>query len=179
MKKKYMAICGAVAALAWVGVATAATPQGKLTGGAVFGGGSGLTIVTPIIDGGTSYVGLENDKSGNCNGDSGSVMYFGGVRDILCAHYVAASRDGSGPKMRITFGFPVGPYLATPVFRISDGGPNLADDKLAWTPSNFPCCDVTYVSKWVNEGRVGAAWSTPWAFQTLTGGAGYTITSAQ
>jgi hypothetical protein len=30
--KKYLAICGALVALAWMGVAAAATPQGKATG---------------------------------------------------------------------------------------------------------------------------------------------------
>ena len=35
--KKYVAICAALAALAWAGVAAAATPQGKLTGQATIG----------------------------------------------------------------------------------------------------------------------------------------------
>jgi hypothetical protein len=31
------------------------------------------TVDETVIDGGTSYVGLENDLSGNCDGDSGRV----------------------------------------------------------------------------------------------------------
>jgi hypothetical protein len=175
--KKYVAICATLVALAWVGVAAAATPQGKLTGSASYG--VNLTIVTPIIDGGTSYVGLENDKSGNCDGDTGSVMLGSTTYSILCAHFVASSRDGSGPKMRFTFGIPVGPVTATPVYRISDGGPNLADDKLAYTPTGFPGNNIPLAEKWVNEGRVGAGWDIPWAFQTLVSGTGYTITASQ
>jgi len=175
--KKYVALCATLAALAWAGVAAADTPQGKLTGAATWSGDS-LTVVTPVIDGGTNYVGKENDYSGNCEGDSGTVMYFGAVRNIACAHFIAASRDGSGPKMRLTFGIPVGPFTASPVFRISDGGSNLADDKLAWTPSGFPD-NLTAASNWVNLGRVGIGWSIPWAFQPLTGGTGFTVTASQ
>ena len=71
--KKYVAICGTLAALAWVGVAAATTAQGKLTGSAAITVGE-FTVTTTIVDGGTSYVGLENDKSGNCSGDSGAVL---------------------------------------------------------------------------------------------------------
>jgi hypothetical protein len=176
--KKYVAICSTLAALAWAGVAAADTPQGKLTGSATFGAFS-LTIGTPITDGGTSYVGLRNDKSGNCAGDAGTVIFSGVTFNILCAHYVASSLDGTGPKMRFTWGFPIAAGTALPVFRISDGGPNLADDKVAWTPTGFPVNDVPYVQQWVNVGRVGVEWANPWAFQTLSGGTGFTITSAQ
>jgi len=56
--KKYMAICATLVALAWAGVAAAATPQGQLTGGA-FVNSSGIIpwfVSSPVIDGGTSFV---------------------------------------------------------------------------------------------------------------------------
>ena len=129
---KYVALCGIVSALVWAGVAAAATPQGQLTGTAAFGCCTipGISVTTTVIDGGTSSVGLENDRSGNCAGDSGVVQGPGpGGSDIShtirCAHYVASSRDGSGPKMRFAYTFfePAGNFYSVVVYRISDGGP--------------------------------------------------------
>src|SRR5262245_2522775 len=103
--KKHVAICATLAALAWAGVAAADTPQGKLTGGAFIGGNMPWEIVSPSIDGGTSFVGLENDKSGNCNGDSGSIGPGSVFVNVVCADYIASSRDGSGAKMRLAIPF--------------------------------------------------------------------------
>src|SRR5262245_25271004 len=96
MMRKFALLALLAAGLVVPGVAAADTAQGKLTGS-----GDLLTIATPVIDGGTSYVGLENDKSGDCSGDTGSVALPGEVAEtVVCAHFVASSRDGSGPKMR-------------------------------------------------------------------------------
>ena len=64
------------AALAGPSVAAADTAQGKLTGDATVGTPLFFTlhVITTVVDGGTSYVGKENDRSGNCNDDSGSVF---------------------------------------------------------------------------------------------------------
>jgi hypothetical protein len=58
---------------------------------------SDITVNTTVSDGGTDYVALKNDKSGNCNGDTGSVdiqydtpTVF--TYPILCAHYTGANR---------------------------------------------------------------------------------------
>lgn len=152
--KKYMAICGAVAALAWVGVAAAATPQGKLTGTA----GVALVIGTPITDGGTSFVGLENDKSKSCNGDAGSVSILGtSFQNVLCAHYVASSRDGSGPKMRFA-----STNLFIPdcydVWRITDGTPVGLSDTVFGAPGLV--CGFDQARAWVNKGAIGGAGGT-------------------
>ena len=111
LAKKPVATCATLAVLVWVGVAAAATPQGKLTGTGTFVGlRASLAITTTITDGGENAVGLENDRSGNCTGDSGQVFFVGLSFPVFCAHYVAHSRDGSGPKMRFAFPTGVGFY---------------------------------------------------------------------
>ena len=163
-------------ALAWVGVAAADTPQGKLTGGAVFAIGSSLTIATPVIDGGTNFAGLENDKSGTCSGDSGEVVFNAGSDlqvPISCAHFVASSRDGSGPKMRFAFLVGVSWYM----FRISDGGPQGPDKVVGLGISR----SFTGMQAWVNKGLQGGSdfpLVIPWQPLTLASG-GYTITASQ
>ena len=172
--KKYVAICATLAALAWVGVAAAATPQGKLTGSGTLG--DFLNITNPVIDGGTSYVGLENDNSGACTNDSGLVQLNGTTEAIVCAHYVAASRDGSGPKMRFAFENPFAPVPGCyDVWRISDGG---ATDKVGRSGVCGPDA-LAIAQMWVNRGLVGtgsAATLTPWNLGTTTG---FDITASQ
>ena len=55
-----------------------------------------------MIDGGPSYGGLENDLSGNCDGDSGMVLVGQLQLPVACAHFVASSGccDAGSPKMR-------------------------------------------------------------------------------
>jgi hypothetical protein len=177
--KKYVAICGMLAALVWVGVAAADTAQGKLTGSAFLPSyGYQFTITSPILDGGDSYVGLENDKSGNCNGDSGEVSFGGFVEPIACAHYVASSRDGSGPKMRFAVVSPFDSRCYS-VWRISDGG---ATDKVGATSlcgmAGGGGADTLAQAKVIVDlGRIGAGsgWGD-WQYQTVNG---YTITASQ
>ena len=159
--KKSVAICSAVVALAWVGVAAAATPQGKLTGTGNFNGlRATLAITTTITDGGENAVGLENDRSGNCTGDSGQVSFVGLSFSVFCAHYVAHSRDGSGPKMRFAFPAGVGFYS---IWRISDGGAQ--PDKAAVGTAT----SLAEALAWVNTGAIGSGhpFST-WNFQPVT-----------
>jgi len=170
--KKYVAICVTLAGLAWVGAAAAATPQGELTGSAagVFGGT--LTITTPVIDGGTSYVGLENDKSGNCSGDTGALTLNGVPSSIVCAHFTATSHDGTGPKMRFAFQDPTDANCYY-VYRISDSGPVDTVGGIYFCTTSNPLALATSV---VNTGTRGGGLGIPWIFTTVNG---YTVTAFQ
>src|SRR5262245_3696103 len=121
------------AALAVPGIASAATPQGQLTGtGEVNVPSFAIAISTTIKDGGTSYIGAGNDLSGNCNGDSGAVTVFSGTFPIVCAHYVASSvccHRGS-PKMRFAY-HSLRSYW---VVRITDNGDSPDTLGVATTP---------------------------------------------
>src|SRR5262245_54660795 len=169
--KKYAAICATLAALAWVGVAAADTPQGKLTGSATLTGGQQFAITSPVIDGGTSYVGVENDLSGNCTGDSGTVTELGIARTVVCAHYVAASHccnEGS-PKMR--FAVQIGFFYQ--IIRITDNGAS-TDTFAAGTTTTTSLADA---QTWVNKGARGSNVGG-WTFFPITSG-DYTITASQ
>jgi hypothetical protein len=158
--KKYVAICGTLVALTWVGVAAAATPQGKLTGSASVNG-LAVTITTTITDGGTSFVGLENDKSGNCAGDSGVITIGRTAMDVPCAHYVASSRDGSGAKMRFAYEESPGGYIPA---RITDS-PSGDTFKI-----DLPAAEVTLAQAqaWVDLGLVGSGSSPSFSWQLLS-----------
>jgi len=172
--KKYVAICAMLVALTWVGIAAADTPQGKLTGSALLSAFGQLTITTAILDGGTSYVGQGNDKSNpdTCNLDSGAVTVGGlGAANVVCAHYVAASLDGSGPKMRFAYEDPRFPGCYQ-VLRISDGG---ATDKVGIAEA---CVTLAQIQAWVNTGILGSGIALdPWFFSRVTGN--FTITASQ
>ena len=110
MKKVVTTIAVFIAALSLAGVAAAATPQGKLTGEIKFhpsddpfGDIHKVTITSPILDGETQYVNVANDKSGDCDGDVGTVEiqynHGGGTTSypITCAHF------SSSPSPTMTF----------------------------------------------------------------------------
>ena len=163
--KKYVAICATLVALAWVGVAAAATPQGKLTGSASVNG-LAVTISTTITDGGTSSVGVENDKSGNCDGDSG-VISIGTPpvpHSVPCAHYVASSRDGSGAKMRFAYQLDTQVNTSWQVGRITDSP---SGDTFK---ANVPGGPLSFAQAqaWVNTGLVGSGSSPTFAWQLLS-----------
>jgi hypothetical protein len=168
--KKYAAICATLAALAWTGVAAAATPQGKLTGSATINGGFTFAMTAPIIDGGMSYVGLENDKSGNCDGDSGTVSIDGNQFDVACAHYVASSKccNSGSPKMRFAYQIETGIYV---VFRITDNGASTDTVALGNTDT------LAHATAWVNKGAIGGVGGT-WSYAFFVDG-DYTITASQ
>jgi hypothetical protein len=155
-----------VAALTLPSLAGAATPQGKLTGSAVLEGSSGsitfkLAIGETVTDGGTSYVGLENDESGTCTGDTGTVSTDEGVAPIVCAHYAA----GSSPKMR--FALKVGHIWL--VVKITDKPDTVA----LWFSTTR--ADAKAV---VNMGIEGAGFGggAPWEDLSIVSG-GYTVTA--
>ena len=80
------------------------------------------TSRSTVTDGGTSYVGPENDRSGNCDGDSGTVTLGVTTESVLCAHFVASSRglNTGSPKMRFAIQNTGTDFYA--VFRITDNG---------------------------------------------------------
>jgi len=171
--KKCVAICATLAALAWAGVAAAATPQGKLTGSATVTGffTGTFTIGIPITDGGTSYVGLENDKSGNCAGDSGTFLEGTDTFTVVCAHYVAHSGccSSGSPKMR--FAYETANQGCCNVGRITDNGAQPDTFALGGSGS------FAEARAWVNKGRIGSGvGSALWFFASLTSG-DYTVTS--
>ena len=105
--KKYLAICGTLAALAWVGVAAAAhaARQADRFGADQSGARRQLYVHSrhprdrrrhrPL------YIGTENDKSGNCDGDSGILDGY----TVVCAHFVASSKccNAGSPRMRFAY----------------------------------------------------------------------------
>jgi len=149
------------AALAAPGIAAADTAQGQLTGSATFNGNT-FQITAPVIDGGTSYVGLENDKSGNCEFDSGTVVINLQTVSVACAHYVASSHDNGHPKMRLAYSLGVGYQVA----RITDNGP--VDSNTGISPDTFAVGQVlvsaTVARDWVNKGAIGSQVGFGWAY---------------
>ena len=102
--KRVVTLCGVIGALAFAGVASAATPQGHLDGDLKFKNPPTLQIhkidiTSTINDGEQVYVAVNNDKSNDCDGDTGTleVQYDSstGLGDasgkasypVLCAHY--------------------------------------------------------------------------------------------
>jgi hypothetical protein len=168
--KKYVAICATLAALAWVGVAAAATPQGKLTGSATIAGTSTFAIRSAVIDGGMSYVGLENDRSGKCHGDDGTVALGRFTYNVFCAHFVASSGccNMGSPKMR--FAFQVS-QISYRVVRITDNGDS-TDTWAIGLASSFADARA-----WVNTGAIGSGNAGGWTFLTVAGN--YTVTASQ
>ena len=125
MRKKFALLAVVAAALAVPSIAAAAIPRGSLVGLGSIGGTTPFDFNATVLDGGTdeTYIGKENDRSGNCDGDSGSVLINGAaIFNIVCAHFVASSRccNIGSPKMRFAWGS--GPY---DVVRITDNGLNL------------------------------------------------------
>ena len=169
--KKYVAICAALAALAWVGAAFADTPQGKLTGSATLAFTGPFAIGSAVIDGGTSYVGAENDLSGNCTGDSGTVVVNGFTFNVVCAHFVASSKccNAGSPKMRFAFQSVFGPFV---VVRMTDNG--LTGDTFAFGGTDT----LADAQAWVNRGARGSGSLFGWLWETVTSG-DWTITASQ
>jgi hypothetical protein len=169
--KKYVAICATLAALAWVGVAAADTPQGKLQGS-----GTLVLIGTlgtfDVIDGGTSYVGAENDLSGTCTDDIGTVQ-FGPAFPlrVLCAHYVASSKccNAGSPKMRFAFQLSDDDYR---VVRVTDNAGSTDTVAIGQTDT------LANATAWVNRGAKGSGAGVSWDWWDVTAG-GYTITASQ
>jgi hypothetical protein len=94
--KRLFRVLAFLAAAIVVSAAAAATPQGHLSGAASLASNhAGITRVVAhkVSDGETVFVGLKNDRSGDCDGDTGTLtIKHGGsatTYNVLCAHYVA------------------------------------------------------------------------------------------
>ena len=168
--RKFALLAVLAAALAAPSIAFAETAQGRMTG---FGtvGPTNIFVYTPetvVIDGGTSYVGLENDKSGSCSGDSGTIIVDTTSFAVICAHYVASSGhfNTGSPKMR--FAYASGANTWT-IVRITDNAPST--DTFAWGTTN----SLADATDWVNRGVKGSGHPfSNWGFLTVTSG-GYTV----
>ena len=175
--KKFALLALLAAALAVPSIAAAVpASQGTLTGSATLGAPINGTwaITTPVIDGGTDFVGLENDKSGDCDGDSGDIVDpFQVVRSVICAHFVASSGccNAGSPKMRLAFSVSTSGESFR-VVRITDNG-DLPDTWAVGT--TFSRADA---EAWVNLGAQGCHCGLGWGFVTVTDG-NYTVTAAQ
>jgi hypothetical protein len=163
-------------ALALVGGASAATPQGHLSGSASLTTGIGIfaiTITSTVSDGETVNVALRNDKSGVCDGDTGTLDVGVGTfthifPSIVCAHY-------TGRGMAFDFLDNLSFHSYVVVF-IVDGSP---DKIFIGTTNGTTAADATLAMKWVNLGWQGSgAKAAGLAFPqaTITSG-GYTVTA--
>jgi hypothetical protein len=176
--KKLIALLAVAAIAVTASAAFAATPQGKLTGGALVDAGGPLSgrveMGAPVLDGGTSYVGASNDLSGNCKDDSGTFkvrVFDDAFHDVVCAHYVASSGGflSGSPKMR--FAYATGENLYT-IIRITDNGSQATNDTIAF---GFLSGNINTVTSWVNKGVVGAGFAfSLWGFTTVEDG-NYTV----
>ncbi len=157
--KKLVTICGVlVAALAAAGVAEAAAPEGHMTGGAVLVtlapvGISSIIVRTTISDGSTDYVNVNNDKSGNCDGDVGRIrvsyvaVLLPAFYPITCAHY-NNTMAGVDTMSVDYFDTRLNTWV---VFRVQDRGVLLADRFTYSTTTS-----ETNALNWVNLGTNGS-----------------------
>jgi hypothetical protein len=162
--KKLLTGVALVAALAISVAANANSGNGFLTGGAKLDGSFRLVVTGPVRDGGTTYVGVENDQSGNCDGDSGRVMVAGTKYDVVCAHFVAHSGDFNtgSPKMRFAY-WNGSTYV---VVRITGNGSPGSEDTFGWgtTPS------LAEATAWVNRGVKGSHIAATWSWLSISQG---------
>ena len=169
--KKLTVLLAVLAASVGSGVALADTPQGKLTGGALVDAQGPLSgrveFGAPVIDGGTTFVGRENDLSGNFDGDSGTVkvrLFDDAFHNVVCAHFVLHSGDTGNPKMRFAYQSASGQWT---VVRITDNGSPGKNDTIAF---GF-VTSLADAILWVNLGALGSGRPfTAWGFTTVESG---------
>jgi hypothetical protein len=162
----------AVLAAALAVPSVAAAFAGTLTGVGTIGGATPFDLGVGISEGGAAFFGLENDHSGACTDDTGTVTINGALTfNIVCAHFVASSRgfNAGSPKMRFAWGS--GPYN---VARITDNGLNLRapTDTFAVGTVNT----LAEAIAWVNTGAVGSGHSSPgWDFRPVLINSDYAV----
>jgi len=131
-------LCGILASVAY-----AATPQGKLTGGASFTIASEqierVVINTTVQDGETVYVNKNNDYSGDCDGDTGDLnITFTDSHSVtvpvLCAHF--SNGTAKTGNFSLYFVNPVTEHDV--VLRILDRGQNVGGDKVEYSVASSP-----------------------------------------
>jgi hypothetical protein len=172
-----------LATLAFAGGASADTPQGHLSGDyavvEIFGTlpvSMSYMHISPFraaSDGEKVYVAKKNDKSGDCDGDTGQIAIYYGFDEnpvtynIACAHYT-----GNGRMAFDYFDSMAGVYV---VVYVVDGSP----DKLyLGTTTGNTAADATLAMKWVNLGWQGSGAKTlglSFDRETGTQGGNFTI----
>lgn len=177
--KKLLVSLFAIVALALAGVASAATPQGNLTGA-----GNVATSISisraeangTITDGETVYVGLNNDKSGDCVGDSGGINvnysaasgFPNSSFTIQCAHYTATASGGW-----MSFSWYDSNLNTWVVFRIGDRGQNAGLDKFEYTTATT----ATNAMRAVNLGVAGCGFCTATLTHSTTSGGNWQLSA--
>jgi hypothetical protein len=164
--KKLITGAALIAALAIPVAANASSGNGFLTGGAKLNGSFRFVITGPVIDGGTSFVGAEDDQSGLCDGDSGTVMVAGTKYDVVCAHFIAESGNFNtgSPKMRFAFQTDANTWV---VVRITNNGSPGGKDTFAWGTTT----SLVDAIAWVNRGLKGTHNpSDSWTFLSISHG---------
>jgi hypothetical protein len=152
--RKVVLLVLAILSLALTGVASAADPQGSLTGAADFNWLEPIQrieIIDPIVDGETVYVGVNNDRSGDCDGDSGTVRIIYKITNsfydsaIRCAHYTG--------KNSMTFSF-LSDNGVWMILRVQDKGQTAELDDFHWGYTILPVGGTgdAVMLKWVNQG---------------------------
>jgi hypothetical protein len=179
MRKALLAVLAAAAIFA--STASADTAQGKLTGNANLAGVP-FAIGNPVLDGGTDplYIGKENDKSGNCEEDSGTITL--GVPPVtvpvVCAHFVASSKccNGGSPKMRFAFGDFVCCANQYWVARITDNGFGTVDTY----GQVVSVKGLANAMAWVNKGAQGSGnMFSAWTFLAVAQGGDFSVQAQQ
>ena len=164
MRRKFALLAVLAAALAVPSMAAASA--GTLTGVGAIGGATPFDLGVGMSDGGATFFGLENDRSGNCDGDSGTVTINGAlVFNIVCAHFVASSRccNIGSPKMR--FAWDNGSTYV--VGRITDIGTKDASGQSPDTLATGVVSSLAAAKAWVNLGKVGSGAPFGWSYSTL------------
>jgi hypothetical protein len=168
--KRYAVLLAALAALALAGGASAAAPQGHLDGSVSLQPNIGIGgfIVSGISDGETSFVAVKNDKSNDCNGDTGGISVFyddvsNADYSIVCAHYTG----GAGMAFDY-FDTKLNTFV---VVFVADGLPH--DRVYVGATTNG-----TLALQWVNRGWAGSGARTlGLAFPELYAAEGLTVTA--
>jgi hypothetical protein len=179
MKFKLLAVVALAASGIFAATAFAAVPQGQITGGADVATSIGIdrvVFVEGVRDGEQEYVGQLNDKSYDCDGDTGAVNvtysdHTNAITTITCAHYTGnhAGREGF-----VTSWYDA--KLGTNVlFSVLDGGSPVSKD----TIKIATLMNTAMVQNWVNYGYAGSGAQTAgvWFPQVAGSSGNYTVHS--
>jgi hypothetical protein len=167
MKLALLALCvGAFLAVPGIAASKTILPA-TLTGFATANGstvaiGVGGVTANPF----SPYDGAGNDLSGTCDVDprgTNTVIVNSTTFNVVCAHYVAASRCCNTGSQKMRFTYQVGPSNYA-VIRITDNG---------GSPDTFAIGNTTSLAdaqSWVNTGAVGSGNAGGWTFLNMTSG---------
>jgi hypothetical protein len=174
MKKLALLVLFA-AVLAVPSIAAAKTLLPATMSGSATVNGITVGIGNAMEDGGqfSDFSGLENDKSGNCQDDGGTVTVNSTTFNVVCVHWVESSGCCSPGSQKMRFAYQVGPSNYA-VIRITDNGGSPDTYAIGNTTS------LTNAVSWVNLGASGSGHhtSSAWTFLNITSG-DFVITGPQ